>query len=107
MRGDRLRTLRERMKLTHETFAEMISTSTRQVARYESGDNDPSSEIVIKMADVLGVSTDYLLGRTDDPTSNLQITNLSSGEKRLINAIRKEMKYEAIKMIVDDEILEN
>ncbi|OUO35677.1 hypothetical protein B5F88_14715, partial [Flavonifractor sp. An306] len=35
------------------------------IGLYERGEADPSTETVCALADVFGVSTDYLLGRTD------------------------------------------
>lgn len=36
--------------------------------RYESGERETPAWVVVKLADYYKVSTDYLLGRTDDPT---------------------------------------
>ena len=35
--------------------------------RYEQGYRDIPSDILIALADLYGTSTDYILGRTDDP----------------------------------------
>lgn len=39
----------------------------RTYCRYESGEKDVPFSFVIKIADLYGVSLDYLAGRTDDP----------------------------------------
>ena len=36
--------------------------------RYEAGNREPNLSRLCQLADILNVSTDYLLGRTDDPT---------------------------------------
>ena len=35
--------------------------------RYEQGTREPSASVIIALANFFGVSTDYLLGLTDDP----------------------------------------
>lgn len=51
----------KKMKLT-ET-AELIGVSQPTLSSWEAGRNDPSCETLIKMAELYGVSVDYLLGR--------------------------------------------
>lgn len=43
-------------------FAKRLGTTQQQVARYESGENDVKSSIIVKMSNVLGVTISYLLG---------------------------------------------
>lgn len=68
--GERLREARIRRGLTQAEVAEKLGVTRSVIARYESGINDPPSENISKLAEILGVSADYLLGRTDNPTSS-------------------------------------
>ena len=61
----RIRDLREDKDLTQKQVAEMLSMSQTGYSKYESGENDIPTHILIKLADYYGVSVDYLLGRTD------------------------------------------
>ena len=36
-------------------------------SKYETGENDVPTQILIRLADLYGTSVDYLLGRTEDP----------------------------------------
>ena len=66
--GDRVRELRERDKLTQGELAARIDTSASTLSRIEKGDiESPGSDIVVKLAQVFRVSTDFLLGVTDYP----------------------------------------
>ena len=66
--GDRVRELRERDKLTQGELAVRISTSASTLSRIEKGEiESPGSDIVVKLARVFRVSTDFLLGVTDYP----------------------------------------
>lgn len=66
--GDRVRELRERDKLTQGELASSIGTSASTLSRIEKGETEsPGSDIVVKLAQVFRVSTDFLLGITDYP----------------------------------------
>ena len=60
--------LREDHDLTQKAIAEYLSIHPNVYRRYEKGVREFPLEIVFKLADFYQVSTDYLLGRTDDPT---------------------------------------
>lgn len=61
----RLRDLREDKDLKQRQLAEVLHVSQTTYSRYESGAIDIPSDALIKLADFYGVSTDYLLGRSD------------------------------------------
>lgn len=53
--------------MTQQELAEKIGVSSNiTVSRYESGKLDPPAKRLNKIADVLGVTTDYLLGRDNN-----------------------------------------
>lgn len=61
----RIRDLREDKDLTQKKIAEYLGMSQTGYSKYETGENDIPTAILIKLADFYGVSVDYLLGRTD------------------------------------------
>lgn len=63
----RIRDLREDKDLTQTQVAKMLSMSQTGYSKYETGENDVPTSILIKLANFYGTSVDYLLGRTDDP----------------------------------------
>ena len=71
-RGDttmyRIRDLREDRDLSQKAIAEVIKTTQQQYSKIELGKADISGEKLILLAKFYRVSTDYLLGITDDPT---------------------------------------
>lgn len=73
----------------------MIDVGLRMIPRYESGTADPSSDVVTRMAKTLAVTTDYLLGLTDDPTGQFEEDELSPMERKLIAAFRRGEIVEA------------
>ena len=72
--GDRVRELRERDKLTQGELASSIGTSASTLSRIEKGEiESPGSDIVVKLARLFHVSTDFLLGITNYPDRARQI----------------------------------
>ena len=62
---DRIGDLRSNMKLSKRKLAEMIEVEPSQISRIERGETQNiSNDILIKLAEVFKVSTDYLLGLT-------------------------------------------
>ena len=66
----RIRNLREDSDLTQRKMGEILSCSQRVYSNYERGDIDIPTTTLIKIADHYNVSVDYLLGRTDNPSTN-------------------------------------
>ena len=63
----RIRDLREDHDLLQKTLANYLQCSQVTYSRYELGQRTIPPEILIKLADYYHTSTDYLLGRTDNP----------------------------------------
>lgn len=61
----RIRDLREDNDKTQQQIAEYLGTSQTMYARYERGANDLPIRHLIALADYYGVTTDYILCRTD------------------------------------------
>lgn len=61
----RVRELREDQGLTQTQIAKMLGMSQTGYSKYETGENDIPTAILIKLAQFYGVSTDYMLGVTD------------------------------------------
>lgn len=65
--GKRIRYLREKYQLSQKQLATRVNLTNAQLSRYELGERKPDPEIIKDIADFFDVSTDYLLGRTDNP----------------------------------------
>ncbi len=64
----RLKQLRKEKGVSQIRLAMDLNLSQNTISRYETGVREADYETLIKLADYFGVSVDYLLGRTDDPT---------------------------------------
>ena len=63
----RIRSLREDKDLTQTKIAQYLKMSQTGYSKYETGENDVTTAILIKLADFYDVSVDYILNRTDNP----------------------------------------
>jgi transcriptional regulator with XRE-family HTH domain len=66
---DRLRAARELRKLSQSELAERAGLQPSAVSHFETGQRAPSFDNLKRLADALDVTTDYLLGRTTEPTA--------------------------------------
>lgn len=64
-----LRAIREDRDLKQKELAEILNVSQNTYSQYETGTISLTAENLIKLADFYGVSIDFLLDRTDEPTS--------------------------------------
>ena len=66
----RIRDLREDRDLNQTQVAKMLGMSQTGYSKYETGENDLPTQILIKLSDYYDVSIDYLLGQTNNPNKN-------------------------------------
>ena len=64
---NRMRELRKDKNLTQQEMAVVINKSQQVYSNYELGQRDIPTNILIKLSAFYKVSTDYILGITDDP----------------------------------------
>lgn len=62
-----LRSLRKQQGLTQREVADMLGIHCTTYTKYETGASEPSFEMLRKLTEIFGVSSDYLLGRTSGP----------------------------------------
>lgn len=48
-------------------MAKLLNMSQTGYSKYETGENDIPTQVLLKLADFYGTSVDYLLGCTDEP----------------------------------------
>ena len=66
-----LKDIRLRKGLTQSEVASALGISSVVYSRYETGTRQPSADTIIQLANVFGVTVDYLLGRQEFETSTL------------------------------------
>lgn len=97
-----IKDIRTRKGLTQSEVASALGVSSVVYSRYETGSRQPSIEVLIQMADIFGVTVDYILGRQD-----IEDSTLSEYELRLLIASRKadeRAKQDALNMLLSHTI---
>lgn len=108
MISERLKNLRCEKNLLQKDIANYLNISTSAYGYYEQGKRKPDTETIKNLADFFNVSTDYLLGRTDNKkdytkaNDSLHNDNLKSKwSKKIEEQIRERLLDESV--IVEGE----
>lgn len=80
--GERLKMLRLNSGMTQTDLAKRLSVTKSVVSYYELHERTPSPEILIKLADIFHVSTDYLLGLNNKKI--IDVSDLSDDDLKLL-----------------------
>jgi putative transcriptional regulator len=64
--AERLKTLRKQVKLTQTQIAEKLDISQQAYASWERGAKKPTQENLVKIAQILNVTVDYLVGNSEE-----------------------------------------
>lgn len=98
--GQQITNLRKKNSLSQSDLGKMIGTSGDIIGRYERDEVKPSIDVVIKIADNLNVSIDFLVGKTDIELDNQTIKRIEE-----ISKLPKESKsfvYSLVDMAIRD-----
>ncbi len=88
--GEKLKALRTGLKLSQRELAERLGVAKSIVSYYESGDRYPSYDILVKMARLFHVTTDYLLDV--DKNRMIDVSNLSEEEIGVVISVIKALE---------------
>lgn len=91
-----LKKYRNEKGITQIRLSIAAEVSQETISAYESGKAMPSAETLIKMADFLGVSVDFLLDRTDNPLVNAN-KDINSEMMDIYNNLDKKQKEDVLK----------
>lgn len=105
MIGKKIKELREIKQITQEELAKYLGVAPQTVYKYEKEINEPDLKTTSKIAEYFNVTTDYLLGRTDNPDminepiqiaasmkDGLDISDMDDDEKKFINDFVKMVR---------------
>lgn len=71
--GARIKKCRQENKFSQEDLANKLNMKRSNVANYESGRVVPPGNALLEMSNIFNVTTDYLLGSTNDPYSKVSL----------------------------------
>lgn len=105
MIGKKIKELREIKQITQEELAKYLGVAPQTVYKYEKEINEPDLKTTSKIAEYFNVTTDYLLGHTDNldmlnepiqiaasMKDGLDISDMDDDEKKFINDFIKMVR---------------
>ena len=88
--GEKLKALRTAKKMSQKELAERIGIAKSVISFYESGDRFPSYDVLIKIARIFNVTTDYLLDVERERTVN--VSGLSEEDIAAVTTVIDALK---------------
>lgn len=88
--GNRLKELRTQAGMTQLQLAQRMGITKSVVSFYELQERTPSPEVLVKLAGIFHVSTDYLLGL--DKKETLDVTGLSKSDIAIMRALTESLR---------------
>lgn len=88
--GEKIKALRTAKKMSQKELAERIGIAKSVISFYESGDRFPSYDVLIKIARIFNVTTDYLLDVERERTVN--VSGLSEEDIAAVTTVIDALK---------------
>lgn len=117
MNTENLKEARKKRGLTQNNVSTILNISPNTYKNYEQGTREPNGDTIVKLADLFGVTTDFLLGREpcNNPIEQLPVgeqdraivqayINLSDKDRtEFVEILRKIVAGADIKMVINHE----
>ena len=89
--NNRLRELRMQSGLTQLQLAQRLGITKSVISFYELSERAPSPDVLIRLANIFHVSTDYLLGL--DKRETIDVTGLNKHDIALLRALAESLRH--------------
>lgn len=102
MFNEKLCECRNKRGLSQTAVAKMLNITRQAYNHYETGQRQPTQEVLVKLADIFEVSVDYLLGRTDTVSDDITFDDFTyalHNETQELSEADKQMLLEMAKML--------
>lgn len=90
----RLIDCRKKLGITKQEAAKRMLMSQPAYLRYESGERKPSIHVIQFMANILGTSVNYLIGKTDNPNPDSYLVKIEN-EPELFDLITTYVNFDS------------
>lgn len=88
--GNKLKELRMQAGMTQQQLATLVGVTKSVISFYELRERSPSPDVLVKLARIFHVSTDYLLGI--DKSDTLDISGLSEPDVAILRALVESLR---------------
>ena len=94
----------ENQKIIQQDFCKTVTIATGTLSQYRNGIRFPQAHILLKMADVLGVSTDYLLGKSKvKKYSNIELNKMFGFTDNTIATLKAVSPKSSLNVLFDND----
>src|SRR5260370_41776744 len=90
--NENIRTLRKKLQLTQDEFAQKLGIKRSLVGAYEEGRAEPRAELLQKMASLFGVSMESLIGTDLTKSEPKPPTSFNRGREALVVTATQHLK---------------
>ncbi len=90
MVDERIRALREQNGFTQTELAKRLGITRSSVNAWEMGISVPSTQLIVELAAIFKVSTDYLLGVNS--TATVDVSGLTDADIQIVHALVKHLR---------------
>ena len=90
--GLRLRELREKKRLSQQQLVDWLGLTRSSISNYENNTQTPPADTLVRLADIYGVSVDYLLGVKNDRKRVLVIEGLTPSQEKALEILAEEFR---------------
>lgn len=97
--GQRIKHLRENKNMTRDDLANKLNISYSTISKYETNVRFPDQEMLVKLADLFNVTTDYLLGRSNNPNPYIKTNSSPAYEINELSPESQEDLEDYIKLL--------
>ena len=98
--AENIKKIRKQKGWSQKDLGDMIGSHLSHVNRIETGKQNPSLEVLIKLADALGVSIDGLVRGSDEDFKEIKIEDKNMAERiKLLNTLDPEDRKVVIRVI--------
>ena len=90
MVADRIKSLREQRGLTQTELSKQLGITRSSVNAWEMGISVPSTQYIVELSGIFGISTDYLLGV--DTSASISVAGLDDDDVRIVHALIEHLR---------------
>lgn len=90
MVADRIKSLRAQRGLTQTELSKQLGITRSSVNAWEMGISVPSTQYIVELAGIFGISTDYLLGV--DSSASISVAGLDDDDVQIVHALIEHLR---------------
>ncbi|WBY35887.1 helix-turn-helix domain-containing protein [Bacillus subtilis] len=102
--GMRIKQCRKAINISQEALAERLEMKRTNIANYEAGRVIPPGNVILELSKIFGVTTDFLLGSSDNPMGKLDpldedLRQIQRAKTKLKNSADRDKMERMVEMI--------